>query len=207
MNVDRLHENITNAERLEIIGGYLVEAVLTAPGHTTLRNPDAIVELMTDIRRGEFGGLLREPFLFGIFTTVDGSAVELQSIECLDGHHRLLAGLLSGAWERIEDLPGDAVDTRVNGWRANGSGPEDRWVPLDVVRRSSLGDCEWSTVLEERGAKGATAEISGALSSRDSVFARGDRGVSFRRLARAWQATNMLELRTRIDTLENYFRP
>lgn len=183
-NFDRLHENITNAERLEVVGEFPIAEILTAPGHTVLRNPGAVTALAGDIARGDLDGLLQEPILLGIFTIVEAVAVRLRSVECLDGHHRLLAGLLSGAWKRIGDLPAGAVDTRVNGWRADGDEPEARWIPLDVVHRSSLRENDWSIVPPEWGAKGPTARISGAISSLDDVFAPADRGVRFADLAR-----------------------
>lgn len=190
MNVDRLHERITNAERLEAIGQVPVWEILTAPGHTRLRDPGAITGLAAAIGEGQLERLVREPILLGIFTAEDGSEIGLRSVECLDGHHRLLAGLLAGAWNRVEDLPDGAVDTRVNGWRVDGSAPEDRWIPLDVARRSGLSDDEWALVPEEWGAKGPTARISGDIFSQDVVFVRSDRGVSFGQLARAWRNRN-----------------
>ena len=183
-NFDRLHENITNAERLEVLGDFPIAEILTAPGHTVLRNPEAVTALAGDIARGDLHALLQEPILLGIFTRLDGDAVRLRSVECLDGHHRLLAGLLSGVWKRIGDLPAGAVDTRVNGWRDDGAEPEDRWIPLDVAHRSNLHEHDWAIVPPDWGAKGPTARISGAISSRDDVFAPVDRGVRFADLAR-----------------------
>jgi len=202
MNIARLYEKLTDAERIEVIGQFPIQDVLSAPGHTKLRNPDAVADLASRIARGEVGSLFHEPILIGIFTVSNGSEVTLRSVECLDGHHRLLAGFLAGVWDRIEDLPIGAIETRVNGWRIDGDGPEDRWIPLDVAVRSTLSEDQRPEVPEEAGAKGPTARISGEISSRDPIFARADRGVYFGQLARAWAIDTMIGLRAHIGALE-----
>ena len=43
--LNRLHEDIDNTERLNLIGEFPVAQIVSAPGHQALRNPDAVVEL------------------------------------------------------------------------------------------------------------------------------------------------------------------
>lgn len=186
MNVDHLYQDITNAERLEVIREFPISEIVSAPGHTSLRNPDAVGSLIEGIECGRIDQLFHEPILIGIFIRKGDFGLCLRHIECLDGHHRLLAALVCAAWNQIGDLPPNSIDTRVNGWRAGGFGPEERWVPLDVVRRSRLNDQDWTEVSTERGAKGRTARISGTISSLDTVFVPADRGVPLGELAHEW---------------------
>ena len=102
-------------------------------------------------------------------------------------HHdlnRLLAGLLAGAFERVCHVPYRALDARVNGCRADSIDAEERWVPLEVARASSLDPADWREVPEREGAKGPTAGIPGRICSLDEVFAERHRGVPLRELVR-----------------------
>ncbi len=185
--LDRLHEDIRTAERLELIRDFRVREIVSAPGHRELRNPAAVIEIARLISRGDLEEVLREPILLGLFTGVQSSVVILRSVECLDGNHRLLGGLLSDVWRTVGDIPSDSVDVRVNGWPAGSFCCEGRWIPLEVGEASAIPRSEWFEVPEEWGAKGPTAQISGAISSLDAVFQESDRGVPLAELLRAWK--------------------
>lgn len=75
MNIARLHEKLTDAGRIEVIGQFPIRDVLSAPGHTKLRNPDAVADLASRIIEGEVDSLFHEPILIGIFTASNGSEV------------------------------------------------------------------------------------------------------------------------------------
>jgi len=177
-----LHTAISNAQRIDLIRDIPLAQVLTAPGHRTLRHPEAVEAIANEIRAGRTQRILAEPILIGLFTSADGAKVQLRAVECIDGHHRLLAGMRAGAWRTIGDIPLAALDTRVNGWRADGAAPEPRWIPLQVAKRSALPRADWSVVPPQWGAKGPTAMISGALSGGDAIFAPADRSITFAEL-------------------------
>jgi hypothetical protein len=184
--LDRLHEDIGTSERFELIRDFRIGDIVSAPGHRELRNPPAVLEIARLVAAGELERVLAEPILLGIFTRVDSGEVVLRAIECLDGHHRLLGGLLAGAWRTVGDLPSASVDIRVNGWPAGGPGSEGRWIPLEVAEASTIPPGEWFEVPEEWGARGRTAQISGEISSIDPVFRDADRGVPLAELLDAW---------------------
>lgn len=183
--LDRLHENIGTAERLELIRDFRIEEIMSAPGHRELRSPSAVVAIAELISRGELDAVLREPILLGVFTSGRSGEVVVRSIECLDGHHRLLGGLLSDEWRTVGDIPMQSVDVRVNGWPAHGFGSEDRWIPLPSAEASAIPLEERSKVSEAAGAKGPTAQISGEISSLDPVFPESHQGVPLGQLLRA----------------------
>ncbi|MBI1188854.1 MAG: hypothetical protein GC206_16230 [Alphaproteobacteria bacterium] len=184
MSYAPLHTPITNAQRIALIARYPLARVLSAPGHRTLRNPAAVDALADALRAGRLQPFLAEPILLGLFTMQEEGAVRLRAVECIDGHHRLLAGLKSGVWRVIRDIPEGAVDTRVNGWRADGEEAEPRWIPLEVAQRSTLPRDAWSVVPPQWGAKGPTAMIPGAVCGLDPVFAEQDRSVPLSDLLR-----------------------
>jgi predicted NBD/HSP70 family sugar kinase len=82
----------------------------------------------------------------------------------------------------VADLPSDILDVLVNGWRAHAQGPEPRWIPLGVARRSALPRDRWTVVPPNPDAKGPTAQVPGDISSLDPIFAAADRGVPLREL-------------------------
>lgn len=190
-------ERDTHARRVQAIGSFRVADIVSAPGHKRLRNPEAVTRIATQINAGDLEHMFDEPLLLGIFTRKVRGTTLLHSVDCLDGHHRLLAGFVCGVWDRIEDLPAAAIDTRVNGRRVDASDAEDRWIPLHVAERSGLPGNAWAEVPPEWGAKGPTARISGAISGRDPVFLPEDRGVSFAQLARAWTFSTAMSPRER----------
>ena len=152
-----------------------------------MREPTAVQSIALAISRSELEQVLAEPSLLGIFIEEVDDKVVLRSVECLDGNHRLLAGLLSGVWQRIRDIPLDGLDARVNGWPAHGTGSENRWVPLEVAQTSTLDPADWSEVPEICGAKGPTAQIPGWVSGRDSLIHEKFRSIPLGALLEEWR--------------------
>jgi hypothetical protein len=183
---DRLHQDIDSGERLALIRACPIAEIVSAPGHRQLRSPEAVRAIALQIERGAWAEVFRQPVLLGLFTREEHGAVLLRAVECLDGHHRLLAALLSGRWRTLGDLPAGALDLRVNGWPAGGFQSEGRWIPLEVAEASTLPRDAWFEVPEEWGAKGRTAQIPGSVSSLDPVFPESERGVPLGTLLRAW---------------------
>lgn len=177
-----LHAAISNARRIQVVNDYPLLRVITTPGHRALRNPASVEWIAQAIGDGQLEEVFAEPILIGIFTYLDNGSVRIRAIECLDGHHRLLAGLQSRAWCVIGDIPEAGLDTRVNGWRADGTQAEPRWIPLEVAQRSRLPKADWSIVPPEWGAKGPTAMIPGGVCGLDSVFSASDRSIPFQDL-------------------------
>lgn len=182
-----LLEDIETPERIRAIADFAIAEVLCAPGHRSLRSPEAVASMADEIARGELDRVLAEPILLGLFTEERRGAVTLRAVECLDGNHRLLAGLLSGRWQRVGDIPIEALDARVNGWPAHGLGPEVRWIPLDVAKASRIAPSEWSEVPESWGAKGPTAQIPGWISGADEVIPETLRSVPMAELLAEWR--------------------
>ena len=187
---DRLLEDIDTEERLGIIAEFPIGDVICAPGHRSLRVPAAVRDMADQILRSELDRILAEPILLGIFTDVRQGEVVLRSVDCLDGNHRLLAGLLSGRWQRVGDIPVDRLRARVNGWRARGTEPEPRWIPLEVAEASSLDPADWSVVPESWGARGPTAMIPGGVSGLDPAIPDEFRGIPMRDLLEEWKASS-----------------
>lgn len=96
MAVDVLHRNITNGERLAAIGKYPLPDIMSAPGHKRLRSPESARAIAQRFKEG--GTLLAaDPIQLNVHTrTVDGH-VEIQSVQCQDGNHRVAASVLAGA--------------------------------------------------------------------------------------------------------------
>lgn len=186
----RLLEDIGTDERLRIVGEFPIGEIICAPGHRSLREPLAVRRMADLIRCADFTEILAEPILLGLFTAMRRDKVVLRSIDCLDGNHRLLAGLLSGRWQQVRDVPTTGLDARVNGWPAHGAGPEVRWIPLEVAEASTLDPAEWSVVPESWGAKGPTAMIPGGVSGLDQVIPERFRGIPMKALLEEWRASN-----------------
>jgi hypothetical protein len=182
-----LLDDISTEERLRIVAEFEVAEIMCAPGHRSLRAPTAVQSIAEAISRSELDQVLAEPILLGIFVEENSGEVALRSVECLDGNHRLLAGLLSGAWQRIRDIPLHGLDVRVNGWPAHGTGSENRWVPLEVAQTSTLDPADWSEVPESWGAKGLTAQIPGWVSGRDPVIHEKFRSIPLGALLEEWR--------------------
>ncbi len=173
-----LHENISNEARINLLKAVYIADILSAPGHAQLREPQKVVLIADQIRNGNEVGFEDEPIVIGVFTDlISGSSVKVRSIEVLDGNHRLAGGLLSGKWKQIGNIPSSYLKILVNGWVAGGSGEQPRWIPLEVAEKSSIPKNEWFRVPDEWGAKGPTAQVSGRISSIDSVIPSQYRGV------------------------------
>ena len=181
---DLLLESCGNAQRLALIADIPLAEIVSAPAHRRLRNPGAVRELSSRLRAGDLGVVLQEPFLIGIFTHRRAGEVSLRAVECLDGHHRLLAGLLSGVWKRVADIPAEQMETRADGRPPDSLAPEDRWIPLEAARASTLSASEWCELPQGGQVRGATAVVSGELSSVDEVFAQEHRGIPLAELLR-----------------------
>lgn len=178
-NVSRLHDNISNGERLDVIKNIMVGDVMSAPGHRYLRDPKKVMELARQIEKTGDAGFGSEPIVLNIFTsTTDGGRVAVRSIEVVDGNHRIAAGLLSKRWQTLGDIPEKFLKIKVNGWTAGGSFSEPRWIPLEIAEKSSLSRRSWFRVPEHwQGVKGPTAQIPGDIASIDPVFPVDVRGV------------------------------
>jgi len=90
--MQRLHENISNAERIDLIRDYPLAEIYSAPGHKQLRCPGNIVEIKKHINSGKTL-LDKLPIVLNIYTHVDDGKVHISNIECIDGNHRLAAFL------------------------------------------------------------------------------------------------------------------
>jgi hypothetical protein len=159
---------LTNSERIALIREFPVGDVVSPPGHTELRHPEAIPGMSKLIKSGDAKKLGGEPILLNLFATVkDRSPVSL-TVHCVDGTHRLVAGFESLAWQVIGDIPTDMIEVWVEGW-ANGdaTGPRPRWIPKEVVEASNISD--WQDVSSHPMARGPSAQIRGDIAN-DSVL-------------------------------------
>lgn len=173
-----LHQNINNAQRIDVIKDVNIADVMSAPGHQYLRDPNKVLQLAEHIAKTGGQGFEVEPIVINVFTNTaqDGSVV-VRSVEVMDGNHRFAAGLLSGKWQKISDIPPEFLKIKVNGWNAGGGFSEPRWIPLEVAQKSSLPRQSWFEVPQSWGAKGPTAQIPGDIASIDSVIPAEYRGV------------------------------
>jgi hypothetical protein len=183
--MDRLHEDIGNEERIELIRSLPLAEVISAPGHRRLRNPGAVLEMSRRIAEGDLGPIGSELIILNVFTTSEPvPGVQIRSIECVDGNHRLAAALHADAWRVVGDIPLGLLEAWVKGWRAGGISPMPRWIPLEVAEQSGLDPTEWFRVPDSWGPKGPTAQISAAISATDPVIAPQHRGLAMRELVR-----------------------
>lgn len=160
-DIHRLHENISNAERIQVIKNIPITEIVSAPGHLMLRKPDAVKAMAKAIENANDGGKSfvkgQEPIVLNVFTSkvVDEAGktnITIRSIEVMDGNHRLAAGVLArygdnfskieaGArakvngrrvWQNIGDIPEEVLQVRVNGLLAHGGGKPRRWIPATI---------------------------------------------------------------------------
>lgn len=97
-------------------------------------------------------------------------------IHCIDGAHRLVAGLHSERWLTVGDIPADMLDVWVEGWGAGDTrGPKPRWIPLEIAETAHL--CDWSDVSGHESARGKTAQVPGGMTNDSLRFASRHRGV------------------------------
>jgi hypothetical protein len=92
---NKLHTNISNNERIEIIKDFLLTDICSAPGHKELRSPENILRISAFIKDGR--NLLDQiPIILNIFTHKENGNVHIKNIECIDGNHRLVAFVHAG---------------------------------------------------------------------------------------------------------------
>ena len=178
-NPGPLHQNIGNAQRIDVIRDVNIADVMSAPGHQYLRDPNKVLSLAEHIAQTGGEGFAKEPIVINVFTNTaqDGSVV-VRSVEVMDGNHRFAAGLLSGKWQKIGDIPQEYLQVKVNGWKPHGGLSEPRWIPLEVAQKSSIPRQSWFRVPDNwEGVKGPTAQIPGDIASVDSVISAEYRGV------------------------------
>ena len=175
----QLHRNINNAERIGVIKDIRVADVMSAPGHQYLRDPNKVLSLADHITATGGTGFAKEPIAINIFTnTLNDGSVAVRSIEVTDGNHRLAAGLLSGKWKTISDIPPEFLNIKVNGWSAGGGFSEPRWIPLEVAQQSSIPRQSWFEVPSNwKNVRGPTAQIPGDIASIDAVIPTQFQGV------------------------------
>jgi len=222
-NVELLHQNISNTQRIDIIKEVPIGEILCAPGHLSLRNPSAVIEMAKQISQAADGGKNfvkgKEKIVLNVFTTtqknfVGEPEIVIRSIEVMDGNHRLAAGLLAldenakdllsagllgkqggkPVWQKIGDIPQEALEVRVNGYRALGGGKLRRWIPLKIFNDPSCtGPClelkqgkrgHFKIIQDDRGNQ--AVEVSGGVSSIDETIPVKYMG---RRLTEVLQAT------------------
>jgi len=177
-HTSKLHTNISNSERIAVIRDMQLDDIMSAPGHSMLRKPDNVLKMAEVLRNG--GSLATDtPITLNVFThTLDDGAVAVRSVEVIDGNHRLAAGILSGKWKTVADIPKGMVTVQVNGWAPHGSASLPRWIPLDVAKQSQIPS--WFKVPSEWGPAGPSAQIPGWVASVDEVIAPHFRGVPMR---------------------------
>jgi hypothetical protein len=175
----QLHRNINNAERIGVIKDIRVADVMSAPGQQYLRDPNKVLSLADHITATGGTGFAKEPIAINIFTnTLNDGSVAVRSIEVTDGNHRLAAGILSGKWKTISDIPPEFLNIKVNGWSAGGGFSEPRWIPLEVAQQSSIPRQSWFEVPSNwKNVRGPTAQIPGDIASIDAVIPTQFQGV------------------------------
>lgn len=166
-DIGRLHQNISNADRINIIRRVPVSEILSAPGHRQLRSPSAVTSMAKAIEQAGDGGRAfvrgKEKIVLNVFTKVvtseDGATqkVVIRGIEVMDGNHRLAAGVLAklgetqdnlaaglrakrhgrSVWQTIGDIPEEALEIRVNGDLPLGAGRPSRWIPVKIFEDAS----------------------------------------------------------------------
>lgn len=177
------HQNISNDRRLSLISRVRIADIMSAPGHAELREPQKVPPIADFINKTGGAGFEKEPIVLGIFTDAgSGGTVSVRSIEVLDGNHRLAAGLYSGKWKVIGDIPKNYLKVVVNGWAAGGNQSDPRWIPLEVAEKSSIPRDKWFRVPDSWGPKAASAQIPGDIASIDSVIPSQYRGVPIKQV-------------------------
>lgn len=186
----RLHTNINNQERWEVIRQVPLDKTTSAPGHDYLRRPESVVSMGEQIAGSNDKGFQlfknADRIVLNVYT--DGNA-NVTAIEVLDGNHRFAAGLYAEkispgkGWATIGDIPTEFVEVRVNGFNTTGN-KQPRWIPLHIAEESSIPRDQWRFIPPEWGAKGPTAEIAGDIASTSSQFKAEHRGVSLLQVLR-----------------------
>ena len=186
----KLHTNISNTERWNVIKNVPLEKTTSAPGHDYLRLPESVVSMGKQIAASNNRGFTifqkADKIVLNVYTDAHAN---VKAIEVLDGNHRFAAGLYAEklapgkGWARLGDIPKEFVDIRINGFNTNGQ-KLPRWIPLHIVEASKIPRDQWRFIPPEWGAKGPTAEISGDIASTSSQFKPEHRGVSLMQVLR-----------------------
>ncbi|MEY4632440.1 MAG: hypothetical protein RIQ81_2560 [Pseudomonadota bacterium] len=184
--VNALHTNINNAKRLDVIKDVRIADVMSAPGHQYLRDPKKVISMSEHILKTGGAGFEAEPMIVNIFTnSLEDGTVAVRSVEVIDGNHRFAAGLLSGKWQKLGDIPEAFIKVKVNGWSAGGGFSEPRWIPLEIAEKSTISRQSWFRVPEHwANVKGPTAQIPGDIASIDPVIPLDYRGVRMEQVLR-----------------------
>lgn len=186
----KLHTNINNTERWDVIKNVPLDKTTSAPGHDYLRRPEAVVSMGEQIAGSNDRGFKifqnADKIVLNVYTDANAN---VKAIEVLDGNHRFAAGLYAEkiapgkGWATIGDIPKEFVDIRVNGFNTNGQ-KLPRWIPLHIAEGSQIPRDQWRFIPPEWGAKGPTAEIAGDIASTSSRFKPEHRGVSLLQVLR-----------------------
>ena len=186
----KLHSNIGNNERWEVIKDVPLEKTTSAPGHDYLRRPESVVSMAEQISSSNDRGLEMfknaDKIVLNVYTDANAN---VKAIEVTDGNHRFAAGLYAEklapgkGWATIGDIPKEFIDVRVNGYTTNGQ-KLPRWIPLHIAETSEIPRDQWRFIPPEWGAKGPTAEIAGDIPSTSTQFKAEYRGVGFLQVVR-----------------------
>jgi hypothetical protein len=168
---------LTNNERVNLIQGFPVGDIVSPPGHLVLRSRDAMLSISKMISEDNSQSLTSETILLNIFPEQmkDGIPGSL-TVHCVDGTHRLVAGLHAHKWLFVGDMPYEMVEVWIEGWAAGEtSGPRLRWIPLNVVRDSCISD--WVDVSRHPKARGPSAQIRADIANDSVRISKSHRGV------------------------------
>lgn len=178
-NTQLFHQNISNQQRVELLGIAPLGDVMSAPGHAILRSPQAVKAISAEMAKPNWvppQSWREEPMVLNVVTeSGPNGTVKVRAVELQDGNHRFAAGLDSGRWKTLGDIPEGMLQIKVNGHLAEGKGRPVRWIPLDVVKRAD--GIPWTDVSSSPYAKGPTAQVEADISSIDPRFSIEDRGV------------------------------
>jgi hypothetical protein len=97
---------LTNDERIDLIRKFSVGDIVSPPGHVVLRCPEAMLRISKMLCEASSQPLTSEPIVLNVFPKemVDGSPGSL-TVYCVDGTHRLVAGLHARMWQIVGDIP------------------------------------------------------------------------------------------------------
>jgi hypothetical protein len=168
---------LTNEERVNLIRAFPVRDIVSPPGHLVLRNRRAMLSMSKMLSDGNSQSLESEPIVLNIFPEQkrDGLPGSL-AVHCIDGTHRLVAGLHSRKWQTIGDLPHQLLEVWIEGWAmGDRSGPRPRWIPLNVAQDSFISD--WVNVSGHPKARGPSAQIPADVANDSVRIPRRHRGV------------------------------
>ena len=189
-NPGRLHQNISPADRYNVIKGVRLEMAQSAPGHNYLRDPEKAVGMGKAIAASPDRGLAMfkdaDKMVLNVFTNAEA---KVTGIEVMDGNHRFAAGIYAEilapgkGWKTIGNIPQDFLEIRVNGFNTQGQ-KLIRWIPLDTVKQGNFPRDSWKEIPQGGIVKGPTAEVAGDLSSTDPRFKPEHRGVSLLQVLR-----------------------